>query len=93
MSRRATERAALNQTVTGCAFRAFRLRERAAAAATPARARMLKAMSNAYMAFGLAKSHREHGAEVFLVVDIWDAGKEKLRAARKLLESGNASAT
>jgi hypothetical protein len=52
---------------------------------------MLKAMSNAYMAFGLAKSHREHGADVFLVVDLWDTGKAKLHEARKVLESGNAS--
>ena len=60
----------------------YRLRERMEVASTESRRQMLDRMSRAYMAFGLARTHAEHGSDK--VGMLCDAAAEHLEVARSI---------
>lgn len=84
---RASEANGLRLSMAACATRAWRLRARAEGA-TGGRRAMLQAMSEAYIAFGLAKSHMEHGSSDRVVADLLSDGYKLLEGARRTSRGG-----
>lgn len=82
MSRYVTERTINQADMALCAQRAYSLRERSKVASTSARSRMLKALGEAYGAYGVARAHTLYGSDETAASLVAD-GKALIRGIRE----------